>query len=139
MAEASTLERLAGLALFADLSRAELEAVVHSFEDEVFEPGRRVLRHGIGGGSVYVILDGEAVVLIDGAEVRTLGRGEAFGEISALTGDRPSADVVARTVLRCFVIPAATLQEFLLEHPTVMLRLLKSVVRRLQTSGSWRD
>jgi len=139
MAEASTLERLAGLALFADLSRAELEAVVHSFDEEVFEQGRRVLRHGLGGGNVYVILDGEAVVLIDGVEVRRLGRGEAFGEISALTGDTPSADVVAATVLRCFVVPAAALEEFLLEHPTVMLRLLRSVVRRLQTSPSWRD
>lgn len=132
----STLARLGRLALFADLTRPQLEEIAHSFEEEVFEDGRRVLRHGLGGGSVYVILEGEAAVHRDGAELRRLGPGEVFGEISVLTGDPPSADVVAAGVLRCFVVPGARLQELLLAHPRVMLRLLRDEAKRLQTAGA---
>src|SRR5207247_5950170 len=40
---------LAGLSLFADLSRPNLEAVAHTFEEEVFPEGQRVIRQGLSG------------------------------------------------------------------------------------------
>ena len=139
MPAASTTERLAQLALFADLTQPQLEAVAHAFDEEVFANGQRVLRRGLSGGNFYVILDGEAGVVINGKLRATLGRGEFFGEISALTGEHPSADVVATTVLRCFVIPAPQLEDFLLEQPRVMLRMLRAEARRLRASNEWHD
>jgi len=130
-----TVDSLARLTLFADLSRAEVEAVSHSFDEQVFAVGERVLRLGLSGSSFYVILDGEAAVRIDGDERARLGRGDFFGEISALTGDAPSADVVATSLLRCLVIPATELEEFLVERPRVMLRMLQAEARRVQTAG----
>ena len=138
MESAGVAERLGQLALFADLKWAELEAIAHSHVEDVFAAGERVLRRGLSGGNFYVILDGEATVTIDGVERRRLGRGDFFGEISALTGDAPSADVVASTMLRCLVIPASQLERFLLERPQVMLRLLRMEARRLQSAGEWR-
>jgi CRP-like cAMP-binding protein len=131
----STVDSLARLTLFADLSRPQVEAVSHSFDEQVFAEGERVLRHGLSGSSFYVILDGEAAVRVDGEERSRLGRGDFFGEISALTGDAPSADVVATSLLRCFVIPATELEEFLIERPRVMLRMLQAEARRVQTAG----
>jgi CRP-like cAMP-binding protein len=130
-------DRLAQLALFADLTPAQVEAIAHSHDEAVFTEGERVLRRGLRGGNFYLILDGEASVVAGGATLRTLGRGEFFGEISALTGDVPSADVVADTLLRCFVIPAAELERLLLERPHMMLRLLRMEARRLQTAAEW--
>ena len=132
-------ESLAQLALFADLTPAQLEAVVHTFDEEVFAAGQRVLRQGLSGGNVYIVVDGEASVQADGRELRTLSRGDVFGELSALTDQPPSADVVATTMLRCFVIPGPQLEEFLLEQPRVLLRLLRMEARRLQTAGEWRQ
>ena len=132
-------ESLAQLALFADLTPAQLEAVVHTFDEEVFAAGQRVLRQGLSGGNVYIVVDGEASVQADGRELRTLSRGDVFGELSALTDQPPSADVVATTMLRCFVIPGPQLEEFLLERPRVLLRLLRMEARRLQTAGEWRQ
>jgi hypothetical protein len=40
------VESLAQLALFADLSHPQLEGVAHTFEEEVFAEGQRVLREG---------------------------------------------------------------------------------------------
>jgi CRP-like cAMP-binding protein len=131
-------ESLAQLALFADLTPAQLEAVVHTFDEEVFSAGQRVLRQGLSGGNVYVIIEGEASVQANGQELRQLSRGDVFGELAALTDRPPSADVVATTMLRCFVIPGPQLEEFLLERPRVLLRLLRMEARRLQTAGEWR-
>jgi CRP-like cAMP-binding protein len=134
MAGSAAVERLAQLALFADLRWPELEAVVHTFEEEVFGPGQRVLRQGISGGAFYVIVEGEAVVVVDGQERARLGRGDFFGEISALTGGVPIADVRAETLLRCLSLAGPQLEAFLLERPTVMLRMLQAEARRLRDS-----
>ena len=125
-------ETLSQLALFADLSPAQVEAIADAFGEQAFAEGRRVLRQNLSGSGVFVILEGEAVVVLDGEEITRLGRGEFFGEISALTGESPNADVVATTFLRCLVVPAPELEGFLLEHPTVLLRMLKVEVRRLR-------
>jgi CRP-like cAMP-binding protein len=132
------LESLAQLTLFADLSRPQLESVVHTFDEEVFAEGQRVLRHGLSGSGFYVILEGEASVRIDGAERSRLARGDFFGEISALTGEPPSADVIATSLLRCLVVPAPQLTEFLLERPRVMLRMLQAEARRVRSANEWR-
>ena len=131
-------ESLGQLALFADLTPSQLEAIVHLHDENVFAEGERVLRRGLSGGNFYVILEGEASVQLDGEERQRLGRGEFFGEISALTGDPPSADVVAATMLRCLVIPAADLEKLLLERPQLMLRLLRAEARRLRGTLEWR-
>jgi CRP-like cAMP-binding protein len=131
-------ESLGQLALFADLTPSQLETIVHSHDEDVFAEGERVLRRGLSGGNFYVVLEGEASVQIDGDERQRLGRGEFFGEISALTGEPPSADVVAATMLRCLVIPAADLEKLLLERPQLMLRLLRMEARRLRGTLEWR-
>jgi CRP-like cAMP-binding protein len=131
-------ESLGQLALFADLTPSQVEAIAHSHQEDVFAAGERVLRRGLSGGNFYVILEGEASVEIGGEERQRLGRGEFFGEISALTGDTPSADVVAATLLRCLVIPAAELEKLLLERPQFMLRLLRTEARRLRSMVEWR-
>jgi CRP-like cAMP-binding protein len=131
-------ESLGQLALFADLTPSQVEAIAHSHQEDVFAAGERVLRRGLSGGNFYVILEGEASVEIGGEERQRLGRGEFFGEISALTGDTPSADVVAATLLRCLVIPAAELEKLLLERPKFMLRLLRTEARRLRSTIEWR-
>jgi CRP-like cAMP-binding protein len=130
-------ERLSQLALFADLTPMQVEAIAHSFDESVFQADERVLRRGLSGGNFYVILEGEARVVVGDQVLRTLGRGDFFGEIAALTGETPSADVVAETILRCLVIPPQQLERLLLERPQVMLRLLRMEARRVQSSGQW--
>jgi CRP-like cAMP-binding protein len=130
-------ETLGQLALFADLSPSQLQAIAHSHEEDVFAAGERVLRRGLSGGNFYVILEGEAAVEIDGQERHRLARGDFFGEISALTGEPPTADVVASTMLRCLVIPGAQLEKLLLDRPQFMLRLLRMEARRLRSTLEW--
>ena len=130
--------QLADLALFADLSWPAIERIAHTFDEEAFEPGRRVLRQGLSGSALYIVLEGTATVHVAEVRVAHLGRGDFFGEISVLIGEAPSADVLAETLLRCLVVPGAALEKFLLEHPPVMLRMLKAEARRVRGANRWR-
>ena len=133
----SVADTLGQLALFADLTPAQLEAVAHTHEEDVFAAGERVLRKGLSGGNFYVILEGEAAVDLDGQQLAKLGRGDFFGEISALTGEPPTTDVVAVTILRCLVIPAQQLERLVLDRPQFALRLLRLEARRLRNTLEW--
>jgi CPA1 family monovalent cation:H+ antiporter len=130
-------EILGQFSLFADLAPPQLEAIAQSYEESVFAEGDRVLRRGLASGDFFVILEGEAVVEAGGDDEIRLGRGEFFGEISALTGDPPATDVVAASLLRCLVIPGAQLERLLLERPQLMLRLLRVEARRLRGTLDW--
>lgn len=133
----SVADTLGQLALFADLTPSQLEAVAHTHDEDVFAAGERVLRKGLSGGNFYVILDGEAAVELDGEQRVRLQRGDFFGEISALTDEPPTADVVAVTILRCLVIPGPQLERLLLDRPQFMLRLLQTEARRLRNTLEW--
>jgi CRP/FNR family cyclic AMP-dependent transcriptional regulator len=131
------VDALARLSLFADLPHPRLEALALSFGEEVFAEGQRVIRQGVSGSGFYVILDGEAKVVIDGQERARLRQGDFFGEISLLTDDPPTADVIATSLLRCLIVPDNELKGFLLKQPSVMFRMLQVEARRLRAANVW--
>ncbi|MCA1832925.1 MAG: cyclic nucleotide-binding domain-containing protein [Actinomycetota bacterium] len=133
------VDTLAQLTLFGDLSKPQLEEVAHTFEEESFGEGQRILRQGFTGGGFYVILEGEASVRIDGQEINKISRGDFFGEISIILGEPPSADVVALGPLRCLVLAGPDVRDFLISHPTAMFRMLQTEARRLRNSNLWRS
>ncbi|MDQ4148481.1 MAG: cyclic nucleotide-binding domain-containing protein [Actinomycetota bacterium] len=127
-------QMLGSLKLFADLSHPELEAAAHTFSEEWFSKGQRVLRRGFTGTGFYVIAEGEAMVQLDGKEIAKLGKGDFFGEISILLDEPPTADVVALGPLRCLVLPGPEAKGFLESNPKVMYRLLQAEAMRLRNT-----
>ncbi len=132
-------DALSSLSLFADLSAAELESVAHIVDERRFADGERILRQGLTGSGFYIILAGEATIRVDGKDYGKLGRGDFFGEISALLGDPPVADIVATRELRCAIIPGPALESFMVGHPRVMYRMLQNEARKLRTATRWRS
>jgi CRP-like cAMP-binding protein len=133
------VDSIAGMALFADLTTPQLEAVAHRFEERLFPEGERILRQGLSGSGFYVIVEGAASVVVDGTARATLVRGDFFGEVSILLGESPVADVVALRSLRCLVLPGSDVELFLVEHPRVMFRMLQAQARRLRNANRWRS
>jgi CRP-like cAMP-binding protein len=133
------VDTIAGFALFADLQSPGLQQVAHTFEERLFPEGERILRQGLTGSGFFVILDGEAAVIVDGEQRATLGRGEFFGEVSILLGDPPVADVVALRPMRCLFLAGPGVEDFLLAHATVMYRMLQVQARRLRAANRWRS
>jgi len=133
------VDQIAGFALFADLSGPQLQRVAHMFEERWYADGERILRQGLSGSAFHVILEGDAVVVIDGDERATLARGDFFGEVSILLGEPPVADVVATRPLRCLVLAGPQVQSFLIDNPAVMYRMLQAQARRLRNANRWRS
>jgi CRP-like cAMP-binding protein len=133
------VDSIAGMALFADLSTPQLEAVAHRFEERLFPEGERILRQGLSGSGFFVIVEGAASVVVDGTPRATLVRGDFFGEVSILLGEAPVADVVALRSLRCLVLPGSDVELFLVDHPRVMFRMLQAQARRLRNANRWRS
>jgi CRP-like cAMP-binding protein len=142
---------LAGLALFADLTAAELDAVTQEFEEEHAQPGSRLLRQGFEGSGFYLVVSGEADWLIGGHRVDraattfglppkpvTLRRGDWFGELSVLFGEPSISDVYALTPMHLLVLPGHELEGFLKRYPKVMFALLKGEARRLRDPERWK-
>ncbi|HLM94471.1 MAG TPA: cyclic nucleotide-binding domain-containing protein [Gaiellaceae bacterium] len=125
--------------LFADLDRAQLEAIADPDSERSFATGERILRRGMSGSGFYVILDGEASVTLGGEELNRLRQGDFFGEISTLLDEPLTADITAETPVRVLEIPGPRLEAFLLSYPKVMLRMLVTEARRLQEVLAWRS
>ena len=133
------VETLRRFNLFADLDRAQLEAIADPDSERSFGAGERILRRGMSGSGFYVILDGEASVMLGGEELNRLRQGDFFGEISTLLDEPLTADVTAVTPVRVLEIPGPRLEVFLLSYPKVMLRMLVTEARRLQEVLAWRS
>ena len=133
------LTRLRHLGVFADLAEPELHALAGELEERSFPEGSWVLRQGGQGTSLFVIIDGEVGVVIDDEERAKLATGSFFGEVSVLLAEPPTAGIVARTPLRCLVIPAERTEDFLLSHPRVMYHMLQAEARRLKTVDPMRN
>jgi len=134
---ADFLQDLGRLALFADLPTAELRAIAARCDEASFGPGEWIIRQGDEQSAVYLIVDGEVVVVIDDEDRRVLSKGSFFGEVSVLLGEPATASILTRTPLRCLVVAGEELQSFLLAHPQVMYRILKAEARRLATASEW--
>jgi CRP-like cAMP-binding protein len=126
---------IGGFNLFGDLGRPQLEAVADTLNEESFPPGQRIQRQGFVGTGFHVILDGEAVVLVDGEERARLGKGDFFGESSVLIGGAAIADVVAASPVHTLQLAGPQLRSFLLTYPAVMYRMLQTVSRRLDIAN----
>jgi CRP-like cAMP-binding protein len=132
------VEAIAGLAIFADLTTPQLEGVAGQLEEAWYPEGERILRQGLTGSGLFVVLEGECSVRVDGEERARLGRGEFFGEGSILLGEPPFADVVAVRPVRCLVLGGPMVHGFLLAHPPVMYRMMQVQARRLRNANRWR-
>jgi CRP/FNR family transcriptional regulator, cyclic AMP receptor protein len=137
-ADLALLANAGRLALFADLEREQLAEIVGALQEVSYEEGQWVLRRGEMVVGMHIIVDGEAGVVLEETELATLSKGSFFGEISALLGEPTAADIVARTRLRCLVVPTEDVEPFLLANPRVMYRMLQTEARRVRTTDELR-
>lgn len=137
MAVTDLADTIAGFALFADLTTPQREHVVDVFGEQWFADGEKVLRQGLSGSGLYVVVDGSAAIRIDGVDRATLRAGDYFGEISCLLGEPPTADIVAIGALRCLVLPSSQVEDFLKSAPNVMYRILQGEARKVRTTTKW--
>ncbi|HYY79280.1 MAG TPA: cyclic nucleotide-binding domain-containing protein [Actinomycetes bacterium] len=117
--------------LFAGLDREQLQTVLRVGQRASFQAGQAIVERGERGDAMYIIESGAAEVDV-GGRFHRLERGDFFGEMAVLAGNRREATVKAVEPVEALRIPADDFQAFLVEHPSVAVSMLKSLVERLR-------
>jgi len=119
--------------LFAGLSGDQIRSAAERFDDSTYLAGHGVLTEGLSGPDFFIILEGQADVLVDGKAVAHLGPGDFFGEVAALDGKERTASIKATTRLRCLTLGDGSFRQFLIDNPIIAVNLLPEIVRRFRS------
>ena len=132
MAAHSKARALSKVPLFSKLSKTELEHVAGNADEVDVPAGKKLTTQGRPGDSFYVLLDGEAVVEIDGEKRRTLKPGDFFGEISMLDRGPATATVKTKTPARLLVMSHSQFRDTIKASDGLLVKVLLAMGERLR-------
>jgi len=137
-AKSETAERPAEVVeqvpLFTGLTENDVRQIASMFKERSFPAGETIIKEGVGAAAFYVIESGEASVSIRGKAVRTLVRGDYFGEIALIDEGARSATVTATTDVVCHGLTFWEFRPLVQANATIGWNLLKTFARRLRTA-----
>lgn len=120
--------------LFAKLPAPEQEVLAGHLKHAPFAAGDIITRQGAVAHWLYLIIRGEAKVLVDGPggrlPVATLRDGAIFGEMGMLTGEARSATVVAVTAVDCYRLDTEGFAHVLQQRPEIATEMTAVVEAR---------
>jgi CRP/FNR family transcriptional regulator len=131
MAEAP-VELLRRVPLFSGLGDRELKQIARSMKERTFGAGDKVTEEGKGGVGFFVIEDGTAKVSIGGADVRTFGPGDYFGEIALVADIDRTATITAESDLRCFGMTSWDFRPLVESNASIAWNMLQVMAQRLK-------
>ena len=125
------------LEVFEAVSADEFNDLMEQGKAQLHSPGDRILRFGDRGEVVCVLVTGKAKVLRifesgDSIELGSLSEGDLFGEMSLLTGEPTSADIVADEDCQVVCWSQSYFSRFITRNPSVTLYLAKVLTSRLR-------
>jgi CRP/FNR family transcriptional regulator, cyclic AMP receptor protein len=126
------VKALGRVPLLSGLARHDLERLSRDFSERAFPAGSMVVKQGEARGiGFFVILEGEASIRVDGAEVGRLGPGDHFGELALISDRVRTASATAVTDLRCLVTTVWEFRGFVKGNAEVAWKLLEHVAQLL--------
>jgi CRP-like cAMP-binding protein len=124
------MEALKATPFFADLNPDDLQAVLRMGRPVRFEPGQAMVERGERSDGMYIVTSGHAQVDV-GGRYHDLKAGSFFGEMALIHGGKRGATVKVVEPVEALMIPGEDFRSFLLEHPSVAVTMLETLVRRL--------
>ncbi len=114
---------IAQVPMFVHLTHQQLDAVARLLRPRFAVPGELLIRKGDRGDSMYFISSGTVEVAAAGGNKIKLGRGDFFGEMALLSGDRRGADVGALSYCQLLVLDASRFQSLLKSDPQIKTQI----------------
>ena len=112
------------------------DQVFAATKERRYGAGETIIHQGQRGDALFVVIDGEARVSLRAHEnetrtIATLVAGSVAGEMSLITQEPATADVVAETDVRALVLPAADFDALAAKNPELTIVLTNVVADRL--------
>ncbi|CAG9325580.1 unnamed protein product [Blepharisma stoltei] len=99
--------------IFQILTVQQRDALVSSLSTHAFYPQQRIVNEGEPGDLFYLIKEGTVSCVKEGQEIRSMGRGDYFGEQALLHNCVRTATVIAITQVKCLAIGRDSLTKVL--------------------------
>ncbi|HTV45424.1 MAG TPA: cyclic nucleotide-binding domain-containing protein [Stellaceae bacterium] len=133
-------ELLRRVPFFAEIEPPKLKLLALMSERVGFDPGKAVVRQGEPADAAYLIVDGEAEVLVDAPggpiTVATFGANEIFGEIAILCNVPRTATVQAKNRLITLRIAKEPFMRMVREFPTMAVSIMQELAHRLEATNN---
>jgi CRP-like cAMP-binding protein len=130
--------------LFDQIPSEELIGVAQIVQEVQFDAGEAFIKQGESGDCLYVIIDGEVDVVIEGVgRVDHFGSKSIIGETAILSDNPRNASCIATTDVTALKIEQDDFWELMGEKPEIALGIIKvlvyqlnELIKRLQSSQS---
>ena len=104
----------------------------HDAQMRSYAPGEWVVQQGDTGSEMFVIIEGEAEIKLNGETLDIVHPGQSCGEMG-LIGDFPRvAGIVAVTPLKVAPIDRERFEYLVRNHPYFALEVMKTMVGRIR-------
>ena len=120
--------------LFSDLDKRELQGLVSSMKERIFDEGDTIAVEGQTGVGFFIIEEGEATITVKGEERATLGHGDYFGEVALIDDGERTATITAKTPLKCYGITSWEFKPLVEQNADLAWKMLQSMAKMLRAS-----
>ncbi len=123
---------LRSVPLFAELSGEELAGIVPITQEVHFPSGTSFIKEGDEGDCLYVVVDGEVAVEIEGEQVSICASPDTLGELAILSDEPRTATCTARTDLVTLRLDKSDFWELMGERPEIAKGVIKVLLKYAQ-------
>jgi CRP-like cAMP-binding protein len=135
MSLAKDVAALSNIPLFAKVNPSRLKLLAFTSERLEYDSGDQLFHQDDYGDAAYVILEGEADILVDtpckAIKIATLGKNDIIGEIAILCDVPRSATVVARGDLETLRVSKEGFFHLVTEFPQVGVEVMSALASKL--------
>jgi len=133
-------ELLRRIPFFAEIEPAKLKLLAFMSERVGFDAGKDLCRQGDPADAAYLIIDGEAEIILEGPAgpiiVATLGANEIVGEIGILCDVPRNATVRAKNRLVVLRIAKDPFMRMVREFPNMSVSIMRELAHRLELTNN---
>jgi CRP-like cAMP-binding protein len=133
-------ELLRRIPFFSVIEPARLKLLAFMSERVGFDPGKNLCRQGDPADAAYLIIEGEADIILEGPAgpitVATLGANEIVGETGILCDAPRNATVQAKNRLVALRIARDPFMRMVREFPTMAVSIMRELAHRLELTNN---
>ncbi len=123
---------LSSIPIFKDLTKKDFALLFDIIHNRSYVAGEYIFYQGDPGIGIYIVREGEVKVhrKYDNGELlplATLGKGDFFGELALVDGEKRPASAVAGTDCRVAVIFKPDLDDFIEKYPKKGIKILNGI------------
>ena len=138
------VEILRRIPLFTNIEPAKLKLMAFASERVTYRPGQSVMIQGEQGDAAYVIIEGQADVMVNGPngplKVAEVGVNDIIGDIAILIDIPRTATVAANSELVTLKLKKELFYQLVHDFPDMAIEVMRVLATRLeQTTQALRE